>query len=32
LRENVRLSTFFQCTSEEEFMKVMEQFEKNRRI
>ena len=32
LRENVRLSSFFQCTSEKEFMKVMEQFEKNRRI
>ena len=32
LNENIRLSSFFQCTSKEEFMKVMEQFEKNRRI
>ena len=32
LKENKSLSPFFQCSSEEEFIKVMEAFEKNRRI
>ena len=32
LDENKRLSPFFQCGSEEEFIQVMEEFEKNRRI
>jgi len=31
LKENVRLSSFFQCNSEAEFIQVMEQFENNRR-
>ena len=32
LKENISLSSFFQCTSEDEFIAVMEQYEKNRRI
>ena len=32
LRDNIRLSSFFQCNSEIEFIKVMKQFEKNRRF
>ena len=31
LKENISLSSFFQCTSEDEFIAVMDQFEKNRR-
>ena len=30
LKENVRLSSFFQCNSESEFIQVMKQYEKNR--
>lgn len=30
LKENIRLSSFFQCHSEIEFIQVMKQFEKNR--
>ena len=32
LKENISLSSFFQCTSEDEFIAVMEKYEKNRRI
>ena len=32
LKENIRLSPFFKCKTEVEFMRVMAQFEKNRRI
>ena len=31
LKENISLSSFFQCTSEDEFIAVMDKFEKNRR-
>ena len=31
LKENISLSSFFQCASEDEFIAVMDQFEKNRR-
>ena len=31
LKENISLSSFFQCTSKDEFIAVMDQFEKNRR-
>ena len=32
LKENISLSPFFQCDSEDEFIRVMEQYEKTRRI
>ena len=32
LKENINLSSFFQCQSEDEFIQVMEKYEKNRRI
>ena len=32
LKENITLSPFFQCDSEEKFIKVMNKYEKNRRI
>ena len=32
LKENISLSPFFQCNSEDEFIRVMEEYEKNRRI
>ena len=32
LKENISLSSFFQCNSEDEFLRVMEQYEKNRRM
>ena len=32
LKENINISSFFQCQSENEFILVMENFEKNRRI
>ena len=32
LKENIMLSPFFQCNSEDEFIRVMEQYEKTRRI
>ena len=31
-KENISLSPFFQCDSEDEFILVMEQYEKTRRI
>jgi len=31
LKENISLSPFFQCSSEDEFIKVMEAYEKGRR-
>ena len=31
LKENITLSPFFQCDSEEKFIKVMNKYEKNRR-
>ena len=31
LKENITLSSFFQCSSEDEFIKVMEAYEKGRR-
>jgi len=32
LKENIALSPFFQCSSEDEFIKVMKAFEKSRRM
>ena len=32
LKENITLSPFFQCNSEENFIRVMDEYEKNRRI
>ena len=32
LKENIGLSNFFQCKTKEEFISVMEEYEKNRRI
>ena len=32
IKENIALSSFFQCKSEKEFIQIMENFENNRRI
>jgi len=32
LKENISISSFFQCQSEDEFIQVMDKYEKNRRI